>query len=201
MNLRKPLLLLTTLLSICMLVPDAYAQFGGIGGMGGNRSGRMGGRNSGDSQSGSRDSRNERPVTAPDASSYEQTEYRLSLLEDDLHLTPDQSAAWLSFSSKARTYAGDLARERARGLRMGSANTAQPSGLQHLGQVVDAARNRLTALEEVESSAKAFYQTLTPEQKILADMRIPTIVAPRPIAPKGGNDNLPDIGSNVGRSR
>jgi len=63
---------------------------------------------------------------------------------------------------------------------------------------VDSARNRLAALEEVETAAKALYQALNPTQRALADMRIPTIIAPRPAvsAAFGSGSNLPDLGSS-----
>jgi hypothetical protein len=83
------------------------------------------------------------------------------------------------------------------------ANTTQTNALQHIGQSVDAAQNRLTALQDVESSAKVLYQTLTPEQKNLADMRIPTIIAPHPTGSGANNagSNLPDLGSSSRPSR
>lgn len=117
-------------------------------------------------------------------------------------MTPAQDAAWQSFSEKVRAYASDIARERARAMRSQSAEVNPGSGLQHLGQTVDTARNRLAALEVVEVAAKGLYQTLTPEQKSLADTRIPTIVAPRPIVnPNPGGSRLPDIAppSSLGR--
>ena len=110
----------------------------------------------------------------------------------------EQNAAWQSFADKTRAYAGDLARERARGMRTSYANPATTNGLQHLGQAVDAAQNRLAALQEVESAARVLYQAFSPEQKVLADMRIPTIIAPRPVGPPAGGTgaNLPDMESN-----
>ena len=46
--------------------------------------------------------------------------------------------------------------------------------LQRIDQSVDAARNRLTALEDISSAAKALYGRLTPEQQSLADTRLAT---------------------------
>jgi hypothetical protein len=192
---------LAMLFTAFLVSADVYAQSGGLGGIfGGNRGGRSRG---GDSQGSSRDSSNERTVAAPEANSYEVIEYRLSLLQEDLKLNVEQSGPWQTFATKARAYAGDLARERARSMRPPYASTAATNGLQHIGETVDAAQNRLTALQEVESSAKALYQTLTPEQKTLADMRIPTIIGPRPsgTAGSGAGSNLPDLGSSSRQSR
>ena len=201
MKLASAVLVVAIIASTSLSIPDASAQFGGMGGpFGGARGGRMdrGGRG-GESQGINRESRNERPVVTPDSNSFEQIDYRLSLLQEDIKLTAEQSAAWQSFASKARAYAGDLARERTRGAVAVPANLPPPAnGLQHISQAVDGARNRLAALEEVETSAKALYQTLTPSQKTLADLRIPAIIAPRPAISGGigAGSNLPDLGSS-----
>jgi hypothetical protein len=203
MKQHRLIALFAVLFSALLVISDASAQFGGGGGVfGGSRSGGKSGRGS-DSQGSGSGSRNERQVTSPDSNSYDQIDYRLSLLQEDLKLKTEQNDAWQLFASKTRAYAGDLARERARLMQTSYANTAQTNALQHIGQSVDAAQNRLTALQDVESSAKVLYQTLTPEQKNLADMRIPTIIAPRPTAPGGNNagSNLPDLGSSAKPSR
>jgi len=99
------------IVATCVSIPDASAQFGGsFGGARGSRGSR-----GGESQGGNRDNRNQRPAAAPDANSYEQIDYRLSLLQEDIKLTAEQSAAWQAFASKARSYVGDLAHERSRG--------------------------------------------------------------------------------------
>ena len=200
---HRTVVIAAVLISAFLMISDAAAQFGGSGGIfGGGRSGGKGGRG-GDSHGGGIGSRNERQVTPPDANSYEQIEYRLSLLQEDLKLQADQTGSWQSFAAKTLAYAGDLAREHVREAQMSYANTAQTSGLHHIGLSIDAAQNRLTALQDVESSAKALYQTLTLEQRILADMRIPTIIAPRPTASRVSNagSSLPDLGSSSRESR
>ena len=200
---RNALILrLTVLFSAFLLISDASAQFGGGGGVfgGGRSSGRS--NRGGDSQGGNSSSRNERQVAPPEANSYEQIEFRLALLEEDLKLTPSQSDAWQSFAEKVRAYAGDLARERTRAMRAQTPDTKPGFGLQHVALAVDSARNRMAALEAVESTAKGLYQTLTPDQKSLADIRIPTFVVPRPMAnPNAGSSRLPDIGPPPTQSR
>lgn len=178
----------------------AWAQFGGSGGVFGGR----GGAPRGDRGLGTPPRGGERGPARdnfqPDPASYEMIDYRLSMLQDDLKLTPAQQPLWRAFADKTLGYAGDLARERNRALRVQQAATsAPPMGLQHLGQAVDAARNRLTALEEVESTAKALYGALTPEQKGLADRRLPTFIAPvsgQPVRDPG--EGLPRLSGGGG---
>jgi hypothetical protein len=197
------ILRLAVLCSVFLVISDVSAQFGGGGGgFGGGRSGGKSGRG-GDSQGGNNSSRSERQVAQPETNSYEQIEYRLALFEEDLKLKPEQNDKWQSFAKMTLAYAGDLARERARSMRSTSSGDAPTNALQHVRETVDAAQNRLAALQDVESSTRAFYQTLTSEQKTLADSRIPTIIAPRPMAPVGNNagSNLPDLGSSSRQSR
>ena len=201
--LSRMAILLAIGLTVLLPISDASAQLGGIFGGGSGRGSRG---NRGDSSGATRNGNNERLISpAPDANSYEQIEYRLSLLQDDLKLTPGQTPVWQGFAAKVRVYAGDMARERARNQRGVTASTLPGSGAQHVSQAVDAARNRLTALEEVETATRALYDALDTEQKKLADARVITIVDPRaPAAPGGsGNrsgNNLPDLGSSQPRT-
>ena len=182
------------LLAATLMSAEAFAQFSVYGGRGGRPGGAVGGARGIEPPPQGSGSRNERRVTAPDAGSYEQIEYRLSALQDELKLAPAQDAAWQAFAAKTRAYAADIARERARNLRA-SASVALPDGQQHVTQAVDAARNRLAALEEVEAALKALMPVLTPEQQALADLRIPLLIAPRPSGfPGVAGDALPDLG-------
>ena len=169
----------STLLCVAFMVGSsgASAQFGS-GGMGGKQRSGTSDRNRPDSQKSNQDNRNDRPVEA----TYEQIEYRLVLLEESLKLATEQKGDWQNFVEKARSYAADIARERAQNA-MPSASVLQPTALQHVSRAVDATRNHLTALEEVEFATKTLLQSLNPTQKAIADMGIPTIVAPRPIVP------------------
>ena len=157
-------------LAVSIVSTDCLAQFGG--GMGGGRSGHR-------DRGGYQDRRDSRPAQEQ-PQSYEQMEYRLSLLEEDLHLQPAQRASWDVFAEKVRAYAGDLvrARTRARSPQMGGSGTG--SGIKHIERAADTARNRATALDDVAAAAKSLYAILTSEQQILADARIATIVEPLP---------------------
>jgi hypothetical protein len=188
MKLHRLILPLVVLAGAVLPAADACAQTG----MGG-RGGRYNNNSQGNNPSGSV----VQPMAPADPNSYGQIDYRLTLLRDDLKLKPEQMAAWQSFAGKVRSLADDMARERERGMTA-SANTAL-NGLQYIGQAVDTERNRTAGLEDVEASAKALYRILTPEQKALADTRVPTIVLPRaPVAgPSGLGNNLPDPGSGA----
>ena len=191
MNFRARLLAGIVILVFALGTTTSFAQFGGWGGKSGGA--RSGNRNQGNTQ----ESRNIRPPQQEN-DTYEQMEYRLQLLEEDLHLLPDQRNSWDSFAGKVRAYAGDLARARARAMTSPSGATAGISGVQHIEQAADAARNRATALDEIAAAATTLYAVLKPEQKMLADLRIASFVAPQPRAApaQAGGSNLPDLGSS-----
>jgi len=180
MLLRIFLVVLFAVTALALPFSDAIAQVGGgFGtGFGGGMSGRSHGNHNGDSGADHKVNAEKTPEV-PDPTGYEQINYRLSLIQEELKLEPAQLGVWLTFASKVRAFSLDIAREKT----YASASSFQAVGLQHIGQTLDAARNRLTALEEVESSAKPLYLVLKPEQKSLLDMRIPTVVAPRPSPP------------------
>ena len=98
-------------------------------------------------------------------------EQTIEELRVDLKLSTAQMPAWEAYIGKVRALAGDISRSR-------SEMPAGPetSALQRLDRSVDAARNRLAALEDVSDAAKALYAILAPEQKSRADPRLATIV-------------------------
>ena len=95
------------------------------------------------------------------------------MLEEDLRLSAEQRAAWQAYADKVRAMINDIGRERDRGPLGG----AQMSSLSQIDRVVDVARNRLTALEDVATAAKTLYGSLSPQQKVVADPRLATIVS------------------------
>jgi hypothetical protein len=162
-----------------LAAPQSMAQFrGGIpGGSGGMRGG--GGRD------GATDSaRSQRPAVQQIAPP--QTDVVMHELYEDLKLTPAQQPAWQSYADKIQALASDLGRERNRAQAATQAG-AQLNALQQFDRTLDAARNRLTALEDIAAAAKALYESLAPEQKSIADARlaaiIPTSAAERPANP------------------
>src|SRR5438876_5141462 len=91
-------------------------------------------------------------------------------LHEDLKLTAEQEPLWQAYVDKVRALGNDLARERDR-------RPAQANVQQQIDRIVDAARNRLTALEDVAQAAKALYAKLAPEQQPAADPRLANLMA------------------------
>ena len=87
---------------------------------------------------------------------------------------------WQAYVDKVRALGNDVARERGR-------RPAQANVQQQIDRIVDAARNRLTALEDVAQAAKALYAKLSPEQQPAADPRLANLMAMplSPDAPRG----------------
>jgi protein CpxP len=99
-------------------------------------------------------------------------EVTLHEFHEDLKLTPAQEPAWDSYADKVRALAGDIARASAR-----ARSASQGALLARIDQTVDAARDRLTALEEIAAAAKALYAGLTPGQQGVCDPRLANIMA------------------------
>lgn len=161
--------------------PQLMAQFrGGIPGGGGPGGGMRGGGRDGAADS----TRNQRPAVQQNVPG--QTEVIMHELYEDLKLTPAQQPAWQSYADKVQALASDLARERSRA-QAGVPVGAQSNALQQIDRTLDTARNRLTGLEDIAAAAKNLYESLTPEQKSVADSRlaktIPNSAAERPANP------------------
>jgi hypothetical protein len=190
----KPLAIAIALLAFALGAADGHAQFRGSQGgiFGGSRGASR------DHQRDGQESRNSRRPQVDD-DSYEQVEYRLSLLEEDLHPQAEQRATWERFAATVHAYASDLARARARATMHPADAANGGSGIRAIEQAADAARNRATALDDIAAAAKALYAMLTPDQKTLCDQRIGTIVAPptHSLAGAGSGTNLPDLGSSA----
>ena len=185
---------------IACTAPDLYAQFPG-----GGRPGAGGGRPFGGPPGGA----TQGPRPAADGNVVELIDFRLGLLEEDLKLANPQLKAWETCAERVRALAADIARERAP-----SQALAPPTAMQQMTRAVDIARNRLTALEEIAGAAQRLYDVLTPDQKMLADSRFPTILpllagiasqgsaldaGERPGAQDGGFGGLPRGGERRGR--
>jgi hypothetical protein len=169
---------------------EAAAQFGGgfPGGGMGRRGGGMGGNQGGQS------SRNERSVPNPNAESgAPQQQVILEELRTDLRLLPEQQPAWNTYVDKLAAIAADAARERTRAQGM-----PQGSAPQQFDRAIDAARNRLTALEDVAMAAKALYASLSEQQKAVADTRLARAV-PGATEPRQAGGGMPD--RQTGRRR
>lgn len=170
-------------ISSFLLVPDVYAQFGGGGGMGGGMGG--GGRPPGDRgkgcEPGERANAGKGPMGGqPGPMSREQLQYQLQALQTDLRLTPEQAAFWQPFAERVLALDADLTRQRSRSI---SASELEQKGqaadsIKQVARAVDTARNHLTALEDIEASSRALYQSLQPDQKTMANARLGAFLAP-----------------------
>jgi hypothetical protein len=90
---------------------------------------------------------------------------RMSQLEEDLRLQPQQATAWGRFRDSVQRLLDD----RRRAARTAPAEATAP---QRLDAIADGARNRLAAVEDVVDAAKALYAQLSPEQRSVADRRL-----------------------------
>ncbi len=110
-------------------------------------------------------------------------QYRLDLLEEDLRLRPEQNAAWVAYRSRVLKLAEDL--QRASRSTLGGDLTAP----KRLDRLADAARDRLTAIEDIVDAGKALYGSFTPEQKLVADRRMAApVMALAGVEPNSSND-------------
>jgi hypothetical protein len=157
---RKRLLLFAALASFA---GGAAAQLGGgfPGGLGGRRGGR-------DNRDRPGDAKGEKPLDKPQVNTLEVTLFEF---HEDLKLRQEQEPLWQRYADSVRALVSDGARQTARKPEAGAAL------LQRIERVVDTARNRLTALEDVADRARQLYEALSPEQKIAADPRLANIVA------------------------
>ncbi|MEO8755425.1 MAG: Spy/CpxP family protein refolding chaperone [Casimicrobiaceae bacterium] len=118
---------------------------------------------------------------------------RLGQLEEDLNLRPNQIALWKVYRDRVMQMLDD----QRRAMRSASAYTAvETTAPKRLDTLADAARDRLTATEDIVDAGKAFYAVLTPEQRTIADRRLALPLAtlvgsdtgaepPRPTPAKG----------------
>ena len=90
----------------------------------------------------------------------------LAGLHDALHLTPDQEAAWRTFSAASAPSPEQEARGRAAQSMMASLRSPQRVDLS-----ISAAEADLQTLRERGAALKAFYAVLTPAQQTTFDRR------------------------------
>jgi hypothetical protein len=110
---------------------------------------------------------------------------RLGQLEEDLNLRPNQLVLWNAYRERVMHMLDD----HRRAMRMASAYSAtETTAPKRLDALADAARNRLTAIEDIVDAGKALYAALTPEQRTLADRRLAL-----PLATLSGSDTGADV--------
>lgn len=165
---RRWILPAVAALVVLAMADDAMAQFGGMGGGGMGGGGRRGG-GSRDQQQQQQQPQKAAPNPETGANMLEQT---IEELRIDLKLLPTQVPAWEAYVGKARLLASDVARDR---VQTTTAST-QNSALKRIERSVDAARNRLAALEDIADAAKAIYALLNSDQLAIADPRLAALV-------------------------
>lgn len=172
-------------ISSFLMVPDVYAQFGGGGGMGGGMGGGRGGAHSGERGKGcdadERAAAGKGPMgNQPAPMNHEQLLYQLDALQADLRLAPEQAAQWQPFAERVLALQADLSRQRSRSVSASDMEQKGQTadGIRQVARAVDTARNRLTALEDIEASSRALYQTLGPDQKTMASARLGALLSP-----------------------
>ena len=110
---------------------------------------------------------------------------RMGQLEEDLNLRPDQLPPWKVYRDRIMQMLDD----QRRAMRAASAYTAsETSAPKRLDALADAARNRLTAVEDIVDAGKTLYASLTPEQRTVADRRLAL-----PLATLSGSDTGADV--------
>jgi LTXXQ motif family protein len=176
----------SVIIAICE--QNSFAQFGGRGGLGGIFGGQPRTR-----RGNTQNSTGNVPRPVPDF--YQQTDFRLSVIEANLELTPQQKQPWQTFVDKVRAYAVDVSRERSHA-SVPASDGPPISGLQHIDLIADGARIHVTELQDIRTAAGALYATLSPDQKKIADERMVTLIVPAgALAGEDGNSNFSGLGS------
>lgn len=96
-------------------------------------------------------------------------------LRDDLKLTTTQQRLFDAYIDKIMSFGDDIQRSQFALRSLPSSETSSPK---KFGQLVDAARNRLAALEDIAEAGTAVYANLSPGQKSIADRRLAEIAWP-----------------------
>lgn len=112
-----------------------------------------------------------RTVSASGASIVDQTQSLLQEVADDLKLTPRQVVLWERYQEKIGALMADQ-------LRLEFSSARRLTALQQVDARVATVRNRLAAMEDVAEAARVLYEALDPEQKKIADLRLPATVPP-----------------------
>jgi len=155
---------LVILLCIVGLFPIAAAAQTPGGGFGGSGRGGM-------HQSSSSDDA-KCPTAKATSSTIDRVNLELEASRAALGLSSEQEPAWSRFEASTKKLLRDLVR----GTDAGEISISQMFAPQLIDQALDRPRDHLTALEDVGDSAKQLYQVLSPEQKKIADARLPKVV-------------------------
>jgi hypothetical protein len=108
--------------------------------------------------------------------------------KDALRLSNSQLPEWAIFEERSQRVLQDILKSQGP-KQISRAVTNAP---QRIDLALDYPRNRLTALEDVSDSAKRLYESLSAEQRAVADGRLPAVVLLLATAPppSGGSAGL-----------
>src|SRR5262249_43986396 len=117
----------------------------------------------------------------------------LDRLEDNLKMTPPQLDTWRVYAHKGSELFDAVHKSRA-DLRSGS--TAAENAVQHLEQIASISGMRATALDDIVVAGRAFYSTLSGDQKAIADRRMwmPVSLLATGVMPPGMSDSVARAG-------
>jgi len=91
---------------------------------------------------------------------------RLAALKTELGITSGQDSAWQAFAAKAKGQVETMQNQRA------AITATSQTAPERLAQRAAFAKQRATNLDTMSAAVKDLYETLTPEQKAVADQRL-----------------------------
>jgi len=91
---------------------------------------------------------------------------RLAALKTELGITSGQDSAWQAFAAKAKGQVDAMQAQRA------TMTATRQTAPERLAQRAAFAKQRATNLDTMSAAVKDLYETLTPEQKAIADQRL-----------------------------
>ena len=99
----------------------------------------------------------------------------IARLRDDLKLTKAQQILFDAYVDKITTLGDDIQRSQ---VTLRSTKNVELASPQQFGQMIDLARNRLTAVEEIAEAGTILFESLSSEQKAIANGRLAALVTP-----------------------
>ena len=99
----------------------------------------------------------------------------ITRLRDDLKLTKAQRILFDAYVDKITTLGDDIQRSKVTLRSTINVDLASP---QQFGQMIDLARNRLTAIEDIADAGTLLFASLSADQKSIANSRLAALVTP-----------------------
>ena len=99
----------------------------------------------------------------------------ITRLRDDLKLTKAQQTLFDAYVDKMTSLGDDIQRSQ---VTLRSTKNVELTSSQQFGQMIDLARNRLTAIEDIAEAGTILFESLSAEQKAIANRRLAALVTP-----------------------